>query len=159
MSQTTSGDLGLQRADPMFLVFCFIGKKGFAFLSAFLRCHSEKGGSLLMHMFAVAFRTFDVAFFVFRNCKDDFKRLLASFAVELITRHWDLRKNDRAAGLLTHGLRWRIAGVKATVRHVIYLERGQSEKILLRSVPPSPVFLLHIGVPLPQALGTDALLI
>ena len=51
-----------------------------------------------MHMFAVAFRTFDVAFFVFRNCKDDFKRLLAIFAVELIVRHWDLRKRQSGPG-------------------------------------------------------------
>ena len=40
-----------------------------------------------MHMFAATFRTFDVAFFVFRKCKDDFKWLLAIFAVELIARH------------------------------------------------------------------------
>jgi hypothetical protein len=45
-----------------------------------------------MHLFTATFRTFDVAFFVFRKCKDDFKWLLAIFTVELIARHTDLRK-------------------------------------------------------------------
>ncbi len=102
MSQTGSGDLGLRR------------RKGSRFLSAFLRCHSEKGGGLLMHAFAPTFWTFDVAFFVFRKSKDYFKWLLAIFAVELIARYGDLRKNARAAGLLIYGVRSRIPGVKAS---------------------------------------------
>ncbi len=60
-----------------------------------------------MYVFAATFWTFDVAFFI--------------FAVELIARHGDLRKNDRAAGLLIYGVRSRIAGVKASS----YLEGGQ----------------------------------
>jgi hypothetical protein len=74
-----------------------------------------------MYVFAATFWTFDVAFFVFRKSKDYFKWLLAIFAVELIARHWDLRKNVRAAGLLIYGVRSRIAGVKASS----YLEGGQ----------------------------------
>ena len=74
-----------------------------------------------MYVFAATFWTFDVAFFVFRKSKDYFKWLLASFAVELIARHGDLRKNVRAAGLLIYGVRSRIAGVKASG----YLEGGQ----------------------------------
>ena len=66
-----------------------------------------------MYVFAATFWTFDVAFFVFRKSKDSFKWLLAIFAVELIARHGDLRKNARAAGLLIYGVRSRIAGVKA----------------------------------------------
>ena len=66
-----------------------------------------------MYVFAATFWTFDVAFFVFRKGKDYFKWLLALFAVELIARHGDLRKNARAAGLLIYGVRSRIAGVKA----------------------------------------------
>ena len=49
-----------------------------------------------MYAFAATFWTFDVAFFVFRQSKDYFKWLLAIFAVELIARHGDLRKNVRA---------------------------------------------------------------
>ena len=45
-----------------------------------------------MHLFAATFRAFDVAFFVFRKGKDDFKWFLAIFAVELIAGHRDLRK-------------------------------------------------------------------
>lgn len=74
-----------------------------------------------MYVFAATFWTFDVAFFVFRKSKDYFKWLLAIFAVELIARHGDLRKNARAAGLLIYGVRSRIAGVKASS----YLEGGQ----------------------------------
>ena len=66
-----------------------------------------------MYVFAATFWTFDVAFFVFRKSKDYFKWFLAIFAVELIARHGDLRKNARAAGLLIYGVRSRIAGVKA----------------------------------------------
>jgi hypothetical protein len=77
-----------------------------------------------MYMFAATFWTFDVAFFVFRKSKDYFKWLLAIFAVELIARHGDLRKNARAAGLLIYGVRSRIAGVKASS----YLEGSVSGK-------------------------------
>src|SRR6266436_3354424 len=96
-------------------------EKGSRFLSAFLRCHGEKGGGLLMYVFAATFWTFDVAFFVFRKSKGYFKWLLATFAVEFIARHGDLRKSVRAAGLLIYGVRSRIAGVKASS----YLEGGQ----------------------------------
>lgn len=49
-----------------------------------------------MYAFVATFWTFDVAFFVFRKSKGYFKWLLATFAVELIARHGDLRKNVRA---------------------------------------------------------------
>jgi hypothetical protein len=74
--------------------YFFVERKGSRFLSTFLRCHGEEGGGLLMHLFTATFRTFDVAFFVFRKCQDDFKWLLAIFAVELIARHMDLRKTS-----------------------------------------------------------------
>jgi hypothetical protein len=45
-----------------------------------------------MHLFTATFRTFDVALFVLRKCKDDFKWLLAIFTVELIARHRNLPK-------------------------------------------------------------------
>ena len=51
-----------------------------------------------MYVFAATFWTFDLAFFVFRKSKGYFKWLLATFAVEFIARHGDLRKNARAAG-------------------------------------------------------------
>jgi hypothetical protein len=58
-----------------------------------------------MYVFAATVWRFDVAFFVFRKSKDYFKWLLAIFAVELIARHEDLRKNATAAGLLIYGVR------------------------------------------------------
>jgi hypothetical protein len=76
---------------PQFWYF-FVERKGSRFLSAFPRCHHEEGGGLLVHLFAATFRTFDFAFFVFLKCKDDFKWLLAIFAVALIARDLDLRK-------------------------------------------------------------------
>lgn len=45
-----------------------------------------------MYLFAATFRSLNLAFFVFRKCKDNFKWLPAIFAVELIARHTDLRK-------------------------------------------------------------------
>jgi hypothetical protein len=83
---------------PQFLYF-FVERKGSQFLSAFLRCHGEEGGGLLVHLFAATFRTLDLAFFVFLKCKDDFKWLLAIFAVELIARHMDLRKTPEQLDL------------------------------------------------------------
>jgi len=68
-----------------------LGWKIQRFLSAFLRCHGEEGGGLLVYLLAATFRTLDFAFFVFRKCKDDFKWLLAIFAVKLVARHMDLR--------------------------------------------------------------------
>jgi hypothetical protein len=82
-----------------------------------------------MHAFAATFWTLDVAFFIFRKSKNYFKWLLAIFAVELIARHGDLRKNARAARLLIYGVRSRIAGVKASS----YLEGGQ--------FPASPLYV------------------
>ena len=51
-----------------------------------------------MYVFAATFWTFDVAFFVFRKSKDYFNWPLAVFAVELIARHRDLRKNAKPLG-------------------------------------------------------------
>jgi hypothetical protein len=78
-----------------------------------------------MHAFAATFWTFDVAFFVFRKSKDYFKWLLAIFAVELIARHGDLRKNARPAGLLIYGVRSRIAGVKQNMNSAIMAASGR----------------------------------
>ena len=75
----------------------------------------------MMYVFAATFWAFDVAFFVFRKSKDYFKWLLAIFALELIARHGDLRRNARAAGFLIYGVRSRTAGVKASS----YLKGGQ----------------------------------
>lgn len=44
-----------------------------------------------MHMFTAAFRTLDLALFVFRKGEDGFEWLLAIFAEEFVTRHGDLR--------------------------------------------------------------------
>ena len=75
----------------------------------------------MMYVFAATFWAFDVAFFVFRKSKDYFKWFLAIFALELIARHGDLRRNARAAGFLIYGVRSRTAGVKASS----YLKGGQ----------------------------------
>jgi hypothetical protein len=45
-----------------------------------------------MYLVTATLRTFDVAFFVFCKWQDNFKWLLAVFAVELIARHMDLLK-------------------------------------------------------------------
>jgi hypothetical protein len=87
---------GVDRGNGQARVF-FVERKGSRFLSAFLRCHGEKGGGLLMYVFAATFWTFYVAFFVFRKSKDYFKWLLAIFAVELIARHGDLRKKRQSS--------------------------------------------------------------
>jgi hypothetical protein len=48
-------------------------------------------GNLLVDVFATAIRALDFAFFVFRQSQDDFKRLLAIFAVKFVARHGHLR--------------------------------------------------------------------
>lgn len=40
-----------------------------------------------MHVFTAAFRTLDFVLFVFRKGEDDFKWLVAIFAVEFVARH------------------------------------------------------------------------
>jgi hypothetical protein len=82
---------------PQFCHF-FVERKGWQFLLAFLRCHGEEGGGLLVHFLAATFRTLDFAFFVLRKCKDDFKWLLAILTVELIAGHRDLRKAPEQLG-------------------------------------------------------------
>ena len=44
-----------------------------------------------MDVFAATLGTLDASLFIFRKAKDHFKRLFAVLAVELITRHGDLR--------------------------------------------------------------------
>jgi hypothetical protein len=78
-----------------------------------------------MHLFAATFRTFDVAFFVFRKRKDDFKRLLAIFAVELIARHGDLQ-NTPEHWASNDGVRLGNAGVKAATRTHQHLAQAPS---------------------------------
>ena len=93
------GDEGLCRGDPAVLAFVRL-KKGRAVLSAFLRRHGEEGGGLLVQVFTATLRTLDLVLFVFRKGKEDFKWLLAVFAIELIARHVDLRKRQRGGALL-----------------------------------------------------------
>jgi hypothetical protein len=76
-------------------------KKGRAVLSAFLRRHCKEGGGLLLQVFTATLRTPDLVLFVFRKGKEDFKWLLAIFAIEIIARHVDLRKRQRG-GTLFH---------------------------------------------------------
>jgi hypothetical protein len=68
-------------------------------LSAFFRRHGEEGGGLLLQVFTATLRTLDLVLFVFREGKEDFKWLLAVFAIELIARHVDLRKRQRGGAL------------------------------------------------------------
>lgn len=55
-----------------------------------------------MDVFAATLRTLDLAFFVFRKAQDDFERLLAIFAVELVAGHDDLRKTPGDESLTNH---------------------------------------------------------
>jgi hypothetical protein len=50
-------------------------------------------------VFTATLRTLDLVLFVFRKGKEDFKWLLAIFAIELIARHVDLRKRQRGGAL------------------------------------------------------------
>jgi hypothetical protein len=59
--------------------------------SALLRRHREEGGRLLVQVFTAAFRALDLSFFIFCNGEDDFKWLLAIFAVVFVARHDDPR--------------------------------------------------------------------
>jgi hypothetical protein len=67
--------------------------------SAFLRGYREERGGLLVNVFAATLRTLDFALFVFRKAQDDFKRLLAIFAVKLIAGHNDLRRTPEGMEL------------------------------------------------------------
>ena len=58
-------------------------------LSAFLRSHRKEGSGLLMYVFTAAFRTRDLALFVFGKREDDLEGLLAIFTEELVARHGD----------------------------------------------------------------------
>jgi hypothetical protein len=64
-------------------------------LSAFLGGYGEKGGGFLVHVLLATGGTFDLSFFVFFKGKDDFKGLLAVFAIEFIARH---RTSKRRCG-------------------------------------------------------------
>ena len=44
-----------------------------------------------MHVVTAAFRALDLGFFIFCNSEDDFKWLLAIFAVVFVARHGDPR--------------------------------------------------------------------
>jgi len=52
-----------------------------------------------MQVFTATLGTLDLVLFVFRKGKEDFKWLLAVFAIELIVRHVDLRKRQRGGAL------------------------------------------------------------
>jgi hypothetical protein len=56
-------------------------------LSALLGGYGKKGSGFLVHVLFAARGTFDLSLFVFFKSKDDFKRLLAVFAIEFIARH------------------------------------------------------------------------
>ena len=60
-----------------------------------------------MQVFAATLRTLELVLFVFRKGKEDFKWLLAIFAIELIARHGDLRKLQRERFYSTFTLRER----------------------------------------------------
>jgi hypothetical protein len=49
--------------------------------------------------FTATLRTLDPVLFVFRKGKEDFKWLLAIFAIEFIAGHLDLRKRQRGEAL------------------------------------------------------------
>ena len=59
--------------------------------SALLRRHGEEGGRFLVHVVTAAFRAIDLGFLIFCNSEDDFKWLLAIFAVVFVARHGDPR--------------------------------------------------------------------
>jgi hypothetical protein len=59
-------------------------------VSALLGGDGEEGGGLLVDVFAATLGTLEASLLIFREAKDHFKRFLAMFAVELITRHGDL---------------------------------------------------------------------
>jgi hypothetical protein len=61
-----------------------------------------------MHMFTAAFRTRDLALFVFRKGEDGFKWLFAIFAEEFVTRH-----GDPQSKLREHILQRRRLGIAA----------------------------------------------
>lgn len=52
-----------------------------------------------MDVFAATLGTLDVSLLIFRKAKDHFKRLFAILAVELITRHGNLRKTPEHKNL------------------------------------------------------------
>jgi hypothetical protein len=59
-----------------------------------------------VHVIFATGGTFDLSLFVFFEGKDDFERLLAVFAIELIARHRTSRTNDAVDGApLVRGVR------------------------------------------------------
>jgi hypothetical protein len=77
--------------------------------SAFLGGHGEESGGLLMDVLAATLGTLELSLFVFVKTEDEFKGLLAIFAVKLIARHGNLRKGQREwnrHSRCTPGERW-----------------------------------------------------
>jgi hypothetical protein len=68
-------------------------------LSAFLGGYGKKGGGFLVHVLFATGGTFDLSFFVFFKGKNDFKRLVAVFAIEFIARHRTSKTTMRSTGL------------------------------------------------------------
>jgi hypothetical protein len=66
--------------------------------SAFLGSYREERSGFLVDMFAAAFRALNLVLFVFRKTDDQLERLLAIFAIKLITGHGDLLYNTRGGG-------------------------------------------------------------
>ena len=60
-----------------------------------------------MHMFTAAFRTRDLALFVFRKGEDGFEWLLAIFAEKFVTRHDDPQSNSANSFYSAGGSVWR----------------------------------------------------
>ena len=52
-----------------------------------------------MDVLAATLGTFEVSLFIFVKAEDDFKGLLAIFAVELVARHGDLREKPKGKEL------------------------------------------------------------
>ena len=52
----------------------------------------------MMYLGGPALGAFDLALLIFSKRQDDFERLVAGFAIILITGHSDLRRTQRARG-------------------------------------------------------------
>jgi|SRR5215469_3038548 len=81
----------LQRLMWIIVLGCSSACSRWRVASALLRSHCKERSSLLMGVRTAALRALNLALFVFRQCQDGFKRLLAIFTVKLIAGHSDLR--------------------------------------------------------------------
>jgi hypothetical protein len=85
--------------------------------SALLGGYGKKRGDFLMNAFLATFRALEFALLVFRKAQDQLERLLAIFAVKLVTGHGYLRGIPED-GALTMGVRLSASDVKARLPRV-----------------------------------------